>query len=157
MKNKKLAIFLSWMLVFLWMGTIFYLSAQPAHQSAGLSNGITAKIIGVVEEIAPKLAINQDTFNHLIRKNAHFFAYLLLGILTLHAMRRSGVRGWKGAILALGICVLYAISDEVHQLFVPGRSGEVRDVLIDSAGALVGVGMYSGWKLLVQVRGWTNA
>ena len=44
--------------------------------------------------------------------------------------------------MALLICVLYAVSDEVHQIFVPGRGAEVKDVLIDSAGASVGVLMY---------------
>ena len=44
--------------------------------------------------------------------------------------------------LSLFVCVLYAISDEVHQLFVSGRGAQVKDVLIDSAGAIVGVGLY---------------
>ena len=41
--------------------------------------------------------------------------------------------------LAFLICVIYAISDEIHQLFVPGRAGQVRDVLIDSAGSFLGI------------------
>ncbi len=45
-------------------------------------------------------------------------------------------------MLSLMICILYAISDEVHQSFVPGRGPGVMDVLIDSAGAMVGIGMY---------------
>ncbi|WP_078378821.1 VanZ family protein [Sutcliffiella halmapala] len=142
MWNKKLVIYLSWGIVFLWMGTIFLLSAQPAQQSAGLSNGITATVIETIEKIIPDLSVNQDAFNHLVRKNAHFFAYFLLGVLTLNAIQRSGIHGLKSASLALGICILYAITDEIHQLFVPGRSGEIRDVLIDSAGAFVGIGVY---------------
>jgi VanZ family protein len=81
-------------------------------------------------------------FNRILRKNAHYFAYLVLGILVINALRISGVKGWRVCVLALGICVLYAVSDEVHQLFVPGRGGQVRDVLIDSAGATVGLGLY---------------
>ena len=45
----------------------------------------------------------------------------------------------KKYLLAFLICVIYAISDEIHQLFVPGRAGQVRDVLIDSAGSLLGI------------------
>jgi len=60
----------------------------------------------------------------------------------MNALRRSGVNGWKFILFSLGICVLYAVSDEVHQLFVPGRGRQVRDVLIDSAGAIVGIGLY---------------
>ena len=43
------------------------------------------------------------------------------------------------AWIALAVSVVYATTDEIHQLFVPGRSGEVRDVLIDSLGALIGI------------------
>ncbi|MFC0560849.1 VanZ family protein [Halalkalibacter alkalisediminis] len=58
----------------------------------------------------------------------------------MNALRRSRVYGKHGMGTAFFICVLYAISAEVHHLFIPGRSKEVRDVLIDSSGALVGLG-----------------
>jgi len=47
-------------------------------------------------------------------------------------------------------CSLYAVTDEIHQLFVPGRSGELRDVMIDSIAALVGVGLCM-WMMRRQV------
>lgn len=53
---------------------------------------------------------------------------------------------------ALLICVLYAISDEVHQKFIPGRSGEVRDVIIDTAGASVGISVYLLFGMIVKKR-----
>ena len=54
----------------------------------------------------------------------------------------SGVVGLKNIGMAILICVLYAISDGVHQLFVPGRGGQVKDVLIDSAGTISGILVY---------------
>ena len=72
-----------------------------------------------------------------IRKNAHFIAYFILGILTLVALIQSETR--KPANLALLIGILYAVSDEFHQLFVPGRAGQFRDVLVDGAGTVLGV------------------
>jgi len=51
--------------------------------------------------------------------------------------RSSGSKRYKGIKLALLICILYAVSDEVHQLFIPGRGGQFKDVIIDSAGVLV--------------------
>ena len=60
----------------------------------------------------------------------------------INALRRSGVYGYRSIVLALLICVLYVISDEVYQLFVPGRGGQVKDIIIDSAGATVGIGVY---------------
>lgn len=130
---------LPWVLVILWMALIFYLSHQPATKSNGLSTGITEKIVEMVEKIAPDIDIDMGSFNHILRKNAHFFAYLVLGALVANGLRSCNVNGYKCIGFALLICVLYAISDEIHQLYVPGRGGQVKDVIIDSAGALVGI------------------
>ncbi|OLO38071.1 VanZ family protein [Alkalihalophilus pseudofirmus] len=140
----------AWTAVILWMTLIFYLSHQPATVSSELSEGITEVILTTVEKVVPHVNFDLGTFNHLVRKNAHFFAYMILGMLTLNALRRSGVVGYRSMGWTLFICILYAISDEVHQLFVPGRSGEVRDVLIDTAGAIVGIGMY--WLVAKLMR-----
>ena len=67
----------------------------------------------------------------VLRKLAHATEYAILGALLLRALRRPG---WA---VALGIA--YAISDEIHQSFVPGRQGSSLDVLIDSAGVIAGV------------------
>lgn len=136
---------LPWILVLLWMALIFYLSHQPATKSNGLSKGTTEIIVKTVEKVAPKVDINKRNFNHIIRKNAHLFAYLVLGILVANGLRSIGVVGYRAIGFALLICVIYAISDEVHQLFVPGRGGQVKDVLIDSAGAVVGILGYNGF------------
>lgn len=134
--------FLSWVAVILWMALIFNLSSQVAEQSNKLSTGITKVIVKTVEKVAPQSEFDIKSFNNILRKNAHFFAYLILGILVANALRRSGIRGYWSIAIALGICVLYAISDEVHQLFVPGRGGQVKDVIIDSVGASVGLVLY---------------
>lgn len=133
---------LSWAAVVIWMAIIFYLSHQPSGTSNELSSGLTEAIINKLTTIAPNQDIQMDSFHHYVRKNAHFFAYFLLGILVLHALRSSHILGWRGVTATLLICVLYATSDEVHQLFIAGRSGEVRDVLIDSAGVSAGIGIW---------------
>ncbi len=129
---------LPWAAVILWMALIFLFSAQVAEQSDQLSTGITEKIVKAVEKVFPGLGLITESMNHVLRKNAHFLVYLVLGALTVNALCSSGVRGFKGIAAALIVCVLYAVSDEIHQLFVPGRSGQLTDVLIDSAGAAVG-------------------
>lgn len=60
----------------------------------------------------------------------------------INALRRRGVTGISSIIFSLLICILYAISDEIHQVFVPGREAQVKDVIIDSGGAAVGIGVY---------------
>ncbi|MBE3102527.1 MAG: VanZ family protein [Firmicutes bacterium] len=130
---------ISWAAVIIWMVLIFNLSSQVAEQSNQLSTGITEAIVKTIEKIAPNVEFDISGFNHIVRKNAHFFAYLVLGILVLNAFRRNEIYGYKNVILAIIVCILYAASDETHQLFVPGRGGQVRDVIIDSTGAGVGI------------------
>lgn len=129
---------LSWILLVSWMLLIFYLSHQPAITSNGLSTGITKKIIIAIEKIIP-IDIDIMGFNHIIRKSAHLFSYFILGILVLNMIINYKYPNKKSFILALLICILYAISDEVHQLFIPGRAGMIKDVIIDSVGAVLGI------------------
>ena len=134
---------ISWIAVVLWMAFIFYLSAQVAEQSNNVSTGITEIIIEVVETVVPEKELDIKTVNHFVRKNAHFFTYFMLGILVVNALAASGVKGFKGIAIAFLICVLYAVSDEVHQLYVPGRGCQITDVLIDSGGALAGISLFT--------------
>ncbi|MSU00233.1 VanZ family protein [Tissierella pigra] len=125
--------------VIFWMALIFYLSSQPVQQSNGLSKKITKVVVDTIEKIVPKAELNPKRVNHILRKNAHFFAYLLLGILVMSMLKIAKVHITKAVILALIICIIYAISDEFHQLFVPGRGAQIKDVIIDTAGAITGI------------------
>jgi VanZ family protein len=137
----KVKSLLSWVAVFIWMILIFNLSAQPAYDSDNLSKGITKSF----EETVVKISLNKDSdyninrMNHLVRKNAHFFIYLVLVTLVLNSLGRTGFKGLKGILIACGICFLYAVLDEIHQLFVPGRGAQIKDVFIDGFGVIVGM------------------
>ncbi|MDN3437343.1 VanZ family protein [Planococcus sp. APC 3900] len=132
----------SWIAAFSWMAVIFYLSHQPGSASSDLSSGVVAALLNFIDQVAPNLELNVESFHTFVRKNAHFMAYLFLSLLSLNAWKSSGFRGWKQLFLGFGMCVLFAVTDEIHQLFIEGRSGEARDVLIDSTGAAVGVVVY---------------
>ncbi len=93
----------------LWMIVIFWFSAQPDLPSNKV-----------------------DYLDLLMKKTAHFSEYLILTLL-LHRSFRG-----KSIIPAITIALFYAFSDEIHQLFVPGRTGALRDVAIDFAGILTG-------------------
>ncbi len=107
-------------------------------------------IVNTLDKLASQFQFNIEDLHHIVRK-MRIFAYLTLGILVLNGLRRSGVNAKQGAGIALLICILYAITDEVHQLYIPGRSGEVRDVLIDSAGASIGIIIYF---IVSRLTGW---
>lgn len=130
--------YVHWLPVVIWMGLIFYLSHQPAEQSSELSSGFMDILLHILFAIFP--ADGDFPYLHFfIRKAAHFFAYFLLGVFVIYAVRRSVKQLLRSTYITLIICILYAISDEVHQLFIPGRSGEIRDVMIDSLGAICGL------------------
>lgn len=143
---------LAWTAAFTWMGFIFILSHQPASSSSELSSGIVQIISEMTTTVFPFISIDIDQLHFYIRKGAHFFAYFTLGILVLHAITLRHKMTLRYFMISLVICVLYAMSDEFHQLFIPGRSGEVRDVLIDSAGSVIGLSVYVSvvnlWKRL---------
>lgn len=152
LKLKKI---ISWLLVGLWMLLIFCFSHQPATQSSGLSTEVTEIILSIVDKVAPSATIDLDLFHHIVRKNAHFFVYLILGILVINALRSlkyENIGNYKMIVLAILICALYAASDEIHQLFILGRAGQLKDVLIDSAGAMVGILGYGGIYFMTLKR-----
>ncbi len=134
--------FFSWVAVIIWMFVIFNLSSQAAEESSDLSAGITEMVVEAIKKVTPEVELDVRYLNHVVRKSAHFFSYLLLGILILNAFKLSNMVTGKSLLFTLIICVLYAVSDEVHQLFVPGREGQISDVLLDSAGACAGAAIY---------------
>ena len=143
MHNKKR--WAAFILMLLWMGLIFFFSAQEAPNSSRQSMGIV-KIIKAVAEKVTSSAKDFDmsfweSIERLIRKMAHGFIYLVLGVLAMNYMM-CFKRGKKELISAL-ICFTYALSDEFHQLFVPGRSGQLSDVFVDFTGSVLGIILFS--------------
>lgn len=144
--RQQIIFYISVLLVIGWMAFIFHLYSQPAYQSNKLSRQVTEVIVETIEKVAPEIASHWDLreMNHFIRKNAHFISYSVLGALVMNALYQ---KGYRKVPLALLLCVLYAVSDEIHQTFVPGRGGNLIDVVLDSVGSLIGIGLY------LKVRG----
>lgn len=84
-----------------------------------------------------------------IRKVAHFVEYLILGALTLRALRLQGTALPRATVIAVVSGAVFAASDETHQAFVATRTGAPGDVLIDVAGVMAGVGL---WRLRRDVK-----
>ncbi len=141
-KNKKDIIFkaLSWFFVFIWMCLIFFLSSQESNDSAELSRGWL--------ELINKL-LGFELSHLLIRKLAHATEYMILGLLFSNALFFT--RQKISPILPFCLTALYAISDEIHQYFIPGRACSFKDVLIDCTGAIVGVTLYYALHRVVGV------
>lgn len=82
---------------------------------------------------------NVSVVSLIVRKLAHFTEYFVLGILVANMLRYCDKKVYIGVI----ICAIYAISDEVHQLFVLGRSCQLLDMVIDTIGSSVGIILFN--------------
>ena len=141
--NVKTFRIVSVVLLLALMATIFCLSAQEADESSSLSDGITVKIIeGFFPDFEELSEIEQEEIIHdttfYVRKLAHFSLYFLMGVFSFLAISSyKKIKLFLRFLFSYMFSVLYAVSDEIHQLFVPGRSCELRDVFIDSCGVVL--------------------
>lgn len=117
-----------WLPALAWMALIFVLSSQGG--------------LAVTEDVAVERPL---------RGLAHLVSFGVLAALLLVAL--TGIRRPTpaSAVLALGLTILYAISDEWHQSMVPGRTGRAEDVVTDSVGALIGLA--AAWLVLSALAG----
>lgn len=128
--------------VCLWMALIFFLSAQPASESSRLSIGIAEKILKMISLFVSNLGANDslvNQFDYIVRKSAHAFNYLILAMIIVNTFYVIGIKRLHAFGYSIAITVLYAITDEIHQLFVPGRGCMLSDVIIDSIGVSLGL------------------
>ena len=108
-----------WLPVLAWMGLIFFLSAQPdlPHPGAGWADLLFSSL-------------------------AHAFVFGVLAVLLARALGQQR----HGLLLALGLTLLYALSDEFHQAFVPGRHPDPLDLVCDGLGAVLALGVWAWWQ-----------
>lgn len=126
-------------LVIAWMILVFCLSNQVSKDSAELSGSFTKIILEIFNETDVKTPAPILLIDTVIRKLAHFSIYTLGGILIFSFVNLYKIKIKNKALISWLIGTCYAITDEIHQLFVLGRSGEIRDVFIDSLGVITGI------------------
>ena len=134
-KRKALRLGLFWALAIGWIAVLFYFSGQTAAESSALSSSVANFVRGIF----PFNRIPPDQLEHVLRKLAHFSIFALEGFLLCLAMMESSRDKGAGALLSGILCTAVAAANELHQSFIEGRSCEGGDVLIDSAGALLGI------------------
>lgn len=133
---------ISIILLLLWMTVIFMFSSSGSVKSNDTSGKVISSAISVKDKVT-----NNETkpetkkkivrkLNYSVRKSAHVFEYFVLGVLALNVFDAFNVK--RKVLFAIILCILYASSDEFHQLFT-GRTASVTDVLLDSAASIVGI------------------
>lgn len=134
MRNLNLKKILSWAALILWMVVIFSFSNKSANESDKQST-LVINIFNIMG-----LDLNStlgDLATFIVRKTAHFTEYVILFFLNYNVLR-SYTDKKDSIVFALIITLGYACTDEAHQLFIPGRSGKLTDIFIDTSGGLFG-------------------
>ena len=136
--------FFSIVMLIAWAVVIFRFSSQSADDSGSLSHNFTHRILCIIYPGFNDMPLmEQLDLRHkadkVVRKIAHFTVFAVFGFIACAVafayMLKKPLRQAAPAVTGL----VYAVSDEIHQLFVPGRSCEFTDVLIDFAGCLLGI------------------
>lgn len=142
-----------WLAAAAWYGLIFYFSAQTGAASGEISDRLAFDLLQwdvdnpwVLSDVQYALF---QLFTFLLRKAAHMAVYFVLTALLLRGLRDPLPSAGKRAAAALALCAVLAALDEIHQYFVPGRSCQLRDVVIDLLGGLV---CLLGWLILAAVH-----
>ena len=149
MHKKKKIIFI--ILTILWMLTVFCFSSENSNKSSNTSGNTIKAIIRIFVQL-PQEKEDQvvEQLQHIVRKMAHFTLYAIGGIILINLVRcYTSKKAW---IHAWGTGTTYAITDEIHQYFVPGRSCELLDIFIDSAGVITGILIILGIIWLINKK-----
>nr|MDE5715982.1 VanZ family protein [Anaeroplasmataceae bacterium] len=128
-------------IIVVWMGVIFYFSHQNGSSSTKMSNSITN---WVAKEFVPGFSNKSKTeqikilknTSYVIRKLAHYFEFAILGLFSLILAKLFLHKDKFIYPAAILLSILYALTDELHQYFIKGRTPMIQDVIIDSLGAI---------------------
>lgn len=156
-RNKKKFI-IKLLLVIAWLGVIFFFSNSNSEDTTNQSFGVTKTIVTYSINVTNSIHItnidmNEENINKIIndihpiiRKCAHFTEYFILAILVLLMIKETKLNYFY--TFTILFCILIALLDESHQLFVDGRSGSIIDVLIDTSGSLLYLLINKGFHLI---------
>ena len=161
MKNVQLRSRIFVFFALLWMIVIFYYSSKTADESTKDSMTVGVAIgrlfVADYDELSESEQYNiAKSIEHPIRKTAHAMEYAVLGLfltLGLYANKKYALKRYyvcRNLLCPWLLATFYACTDEFHQLFVLGRSGQITDVCIDSGGALFGV--VCGMFLMIAIK-----
>ena len=134
---------------------MFMFSSEVAVESSSTSGNIIRSLISLFEpDISlDTLELKVELYQPIIRKLAHLMLYIIGGLLISNSLEqyKGNIKYTKTLSVLLGM--LYATTDELHQLLVPGRSGEIVDILIDTIGVCIGMCVI---QLIIEIRSKIN-
>lgn len=147
--NKK---YLYIILILLWLSIIFISSSMTSNSSNSSSKAIISKTVEIGYSIIGKdLSINElnditNRLNYPFRKCMHASVYFILSIFIINVFKEVKMENWKKYTCTILLCFLWAILDELHQVGVDGRTGQMLDVWIDTFGSIFGLFIFLLYK-----------
>lgn len=137
----KLSKIIKHLILILWCILIFSFSSETGELSSNRSQKITNNVLKTYETFFNKKMESKvkEKLEVIIRKTAHFSLYFILGILSYSCLTEYDINNKKQIIYSILFCLLYAISDEFHQLFSPNRTARIFDVFIDTLGSTASI------------------
>ena len=138
-------------LIIAWMIAIFIFSGQQGTESGNTSRKFTVAIIQIIT--GKSLALDDpfvEGIQLFIRKMAHFTIYAIGGFLIMNYAYSTSQTRKKQICCSLFFGMFYAMTDEFHQYFVPGRSARIFDVGIDTLGVITGILIYMTLMKLIN-------
>ena len=143
-------------IIILICNIIFGFSNQDGTQSKGVSGKVARILIEIqprykeIDEIKKEELI--EKYQKFVSKGAHFSIYAVLGMSITGLMCTYKLTNKKRIYISLIFGILYACSDEIHQIFIEGRSAQVTDVLIDTLGIIFGIIIVIGTQIIIKKR-----
>lgn len=142
--RKKIMLIVPIIIAVVCMTVIFSFSSQNSTDTNSVSHAVTSKLAGIIfsgynQLDAETQNIITEQMNLFIRKMAHFSLYFILGFMSALSVFLATHKYLKSFVSGIIICFIYGSLDEIHQMYVPGRTPLVRDVIIDTAGGVCGI------------------
>ena len=144
-----------WLMIAYHYGVITSFSDNSATISTQKRDIVVEKVVEVIDVVSDKEITSKtyDNVEFLVRKLAHFANFFILGFLCTLLSLKTNDSNYNRVIFVALICgLLGAMIDEAHQLFVAGRSGEIRDVCIDFMGVLFGCILFTVMRMICYVE-----
>ena len=142
----------SYILLIIWMIVIFYFSNQPGNISGDISGGIIYKTLEFIYNLfsvdTSNLEQLVEILHNPLRESMHMFEYFILAILIINVLKQYNIK--NKIIISIMLCFTYAATDEIHQLFIPNRTFQYFDILMDIIGGIIGTLIAN--KILIKDR-----
>ena len=130
------------LLCFIWLGIIFYNGTRQGEISQRSSKEVVkvvSRFINIPSTTVDTPSAKFKSLNYYVRKNGHFFEYLILSVLLCAVVRQFKLYKSSEILLLLFLLLLFPVIDEFIQKYIPGRTSNTFDIIIDFCGGILGM------------------